>query len=652
MTDMPEKTVPIQVAASVYESEENLYTQEMSTTECVFNVSVNSDPGDPNSTAEAMKSADWKHWREGVFDEYDNFTKRAAWKSTPRPKGRKVLRTKNVYKKKLFAITKLLRYKVRNCVLGYEQIPGVDYTESYAAVVADQTIRTALGISLFYKFLGMSIEQMTKAVEVCKEEAGDEWVLADVLDVEAAFLNATLEEEVYIEIPELYYEYCKARGIEPPPEGYVFKLRMDQYGLVQVARAWVKRFQWIITRKELGMKQCKTDPCLFVKHDKNGRLILWAVTYIDDVVYGGLKCETVNLKKQVTEYVTITEIGKLDVHLGVHYALKADKLGPYFECSMEKYIQSMCSEFEEHIGKEVRDYATPAAPGSNLLANEGEEIDTSGYRKFTGKTLFAVKKVLPDAGNAVRELSMHLANPGTQQWKAAARVMVHLKHQYVPIKLRRPLDLRVRRHVDTDWASDRNDRKSITSLLTAIGFVCLVNWQCKKQNTVALSSTEAELYGESSAAQDVMFETNMLDEMLGKAVRPSIVYGDNMGAIFLARNLAVGQRTKHIDIRTRFITNLVESKQIEMEHVRSESNPADAASKNCKEATHVKHAANIYNGTFHPTIGEGVESTDYVRPYGGKRDSGRATKSNGTDGSGTETANDSFRSDSDELETD
>jgi hypothetical protein len=458
-----------------------------------------------------------------------------------------------------------------------------------------------------------------------------------------------LEEEVYIEIPELYYEYCEARGIEPPPKGYVFKLMMGQYGLVQVARAWVKRFQWIITREKLGMKQCKTDPCLFVKHDKNNRLILWAVTYIDDVVYGGLKSETIKLKKQVTEYVTITEIGKLDVHLGVNYMLKADDLGPYFECSMEKYIQSMCREFETHVGKEVRDYATPAAPGSNLLANEAEEIDTSGYRKFVGKALFAVKKVLPDTGNAVRELSMHLSNPGTQQWKAVGRVMGHLKYHYQPIKLRRPLDLRVRSHVDTDWASDRNDRKSITSLLTAIGFVCLVNWQCKKQNTVALSSTEAELYGESSASQDVMFETNMLDEMLGKAVRPSIIYGDNMGAIFLARNLAVGQRTKHIDIRTRFITNLVETKQIEMEHVRSESNPADAASKNCKEGTHVKHANNIYNGTFHHAIGEGVESNGNVRPHRGKRDSVKATESNGTHASKTETADDSFGSDSDEL---
>ena len=132
------------------------------------------------------------------------------------------------------------------------------------------------------------------------------------------------------------------------------------------------------------------------------------------------------------------------MHLGVHYLLNVDKLGPYFECSMEKYVQSMCDEFEKHVEKGTSDYTTPAAPGSNLLANEGEATDISGYRKDVGKTLFAVKKVVSDAGNAVRELSMHLANPGTQQCKALARVMGHLKHHYTPIKLRRPLDLRVR----------------------------------------------------------------------------------------------------------------------------------------------------------------------------------------------------------------
>ena len=95
------------------------------------------------------------------------------------------------------------------------------------------------------------------------------------------------------------------------------------------------------------------------------------------------------------------------------------------------------------MGKDVCNYTTPAAPGNNLLVNEGEATGTSGYRQYVVKTLFAVKKVMLDVGNDVRELSMHLANPGAQQWKALARVMGHLKHHYMPIKLRRPLDLRV-----------------------------------------------------------------------------------------------------------------------------------------------------------------------------------------------------------------
>ena len=56
------------------------------------------------------------------------------------------------------------------------------------------------------------------------------------------------------------------------------------------------------------MKQCKDDPYIFIIHDRDGRLTLWAVTYIDDVVYGGLKSEKDNLKKRVTEDVTIVKI--------------------------------------------------------------------------------------------------------------------------------------------------------------------------------------------------------------------------------------------------------------------------------------------------------------------------------------------------------
>ena len=102
----------------------------------------------------------------------------------------RILKTKNVFKTKLNAITKEIRHKVHNCVKGYEQIPGhrnihhsgKGYNDSYH-----------VGISLYY------------STQV------DKWETAQLLDVEVAFLNAPLPKSVYIELPDLFHEYCKSR---------------------------------------------------------------------------------------------------------------------------------------------------------------------------------------------------------------------------------------------------------------------------------------------------------------------------------------------------------------------------------------------------------------------------------------------------------
>jgi len=71
-----------------------------------------------------------------------------------------------------------VRFKAWFVVKGFGQVPGVDFTESYSPVANDTTIRTALAFALHKG-----------------------WIV-DTVDVEAAFLNATLEEDVYMEFPE------------------------------------------------------------------------------------------------------------------------------------------------------------------------------------------------------------------------------------------------------------------------------------------------------------------------------------------------------------------------------------------------------------------------------------------------------------------
>jgi hypothetical protein len=192
----------------------------------------------------------------------------------------------------------------------------------------------------------------------------------------------------------------------------------------------------------------------------------------------------------------------------------------------------------------------------------------------------------------------------------------YLKHHYRPMKFRAPKELRVIAMFDSDWATDKNDRRSIASYLTTIGGTALVNWQSKKQQTVALSSCESETMAGTVCAQDVLFTMNLLEELVGdKLLKPSYIYGDNVASLFLAQNNSVSQRTKHIDIRYHFMNELVESKCFELRHVRTEENTSDINSKNTKVDIHKKMADRMYSGLVVAQVeGDDGEESDAETP--------------------------------------
>ena len=74
-----------------------------------------------------------------------------------------------------------------------------------------------------------------------------------------------------------------------------------------------------------------------------------------------------------------------------------------------------------------------------------------------------------------------------------------------------------------------------------------MNWSSKKQQTVTLSSTEAEHVALAECAQESKFENMLMEEILGRD-KPAKIYKDNTGTIFLVKNQQVGARTKHIDV--------------------------------------------------------------------------------------------------------
>ena len=129
--------------------------------------------------------------------------------------------------------------------------------------------------------------------------------------------------------------------------------------------------------------------------------------------------------------------------------------------------------------------------------------------------------------------------------------------------------------IDSDWAGDKDTRKSVSGYLL---FVCsvLVSWRSKAQQAIALSSTESEWYSLVEAVKEVPFIVQVLLFMGVKVELPAKVKVDNMGAVYMSESTTSSMRTRHIDTQYKYVTSLQEQGLIKVEFVKSEDNCSDS----------------------------------------------------------------------------
>jgi hypothetical protein len=101
---------------------------------------------------------------------------------------------------------------------------------------------------------------------------------------------------------------------------------------------------------------------------------------------------------------------------------------------------------------------------------------------------------------------------------------------------------------------------------------------------VATSSGEAEYMAASDVLREVMWITQLLEELDYKCERPSIIFIDNQAAKAMAENDVMKDKSKHIDIKYHFIREAVKEKRVEMKWVSTKQQLADILTKGVKEA--------------------------------------------------------------------
>ena len=139
---------------------------------------------------------------------------------------------------------------------------------------------------------------------------------------------------------------------------------------------------------------------------------------------------------------------------------------------------------------------------------------------------------------------------------------------------------------DADFAGCKTDRKSTSGTCHFLGR-SLVSWCCKNQNSVSLSTTEAEYIVVGLACAQVLWMQQMLSDY-GITLTKSPILCDNNSAICISKNPVLHSRTKHIDVRHHFIRDHIDKEHVSVEYCPTGHQIADIFTKPLKEDDYVK----------------------------------------------------------------
>ena len=351
------------------------------------------------------------------------------------------------------------------------------------------------------------------------------------------------------------------------------QLRRSMYGNVDAALRWLREFTNFLV-SECGFQACRTDPCILYLRE-NGVLKIVMTIHVDDSLCAGSKKDLQILYEKIRTKYKITTLGEITKYLGVCYSWKTDNKGErYVVASMKRNAEEIIAYYEKVTGTKAKIAKTPGLQNSVLEKNEEEILMLDEYRSLVGKLLFYAVKVAPDCANAVRDLARHMSNPGTMHWKAMQRVVGYLVGKKLHgLVMRKPNSLIPINYCDASYG-----KKSVSGMIGTLGGL-MTSWCSRTIKTTTLSSTESEYVALSECGQELKFVCMLLEE-IGISKFPGIIYEDNEGAIFLAKNQQVGMRTKHIDVRYHFIRDLVRDNFLDLRYVTSEDNYADIMTKN------------------------------------------------------------------------
>ncbi|KAJ9542758.1 hypothetical protein OSB04_029264 [Centaurea solstitialis] len=376
-----------------------------------------------------------------------------------------------------------------------------------------------------------------------------------------AFLHGELKEEVYVSQPE---------GFEKVGEqGKVYKLEKALYGLRQAPRAWNIKLDGIL--REMGFQRCLHESTVYTKVSR-GEYIIVAV-YVDDLFVTGTCHEiTSQFKSMMSSKFEMSDLGLLTYYLGIEVSQEND-------CVTIKQASYAVKILKEAGMEECNAAQCPMEPRLKLLKAEDEpEVEATHYRRVVGCLRYLLH-TRPDLAYSVGVVSRYMQSPRESHARAVKQILRYLRGTIsLGIRYERCDELKLLGYSDSSHNVDADDGRSTTGHIFFLG-KSPISWCSQKQDTVALSSCEAEFMAATSAACQAVWLRELLAEVTRLKKQKVLIRIDNKSTIALSKNPVFHGRSKHIHTRFHFIRERVENEQVEVEHVAGDSQVADSLTK-------------------------------------------------------------------------
>ncbi|KAF8735734.1 GAG-pre-integrase domain, partial [Rhizoctonia solani] len=483
----------------------------------------------PTTFEEACAGPDWLLWMPAFNKEINTFWDKGVWSFAQRPEDNSlVVDLRLVFTIKHDKQGKPHTYKVQIVAKGFTQQPGKNYNFTNSPTPSLDIICTTMAAA---------VKQNLKIHQI---------------NVQSAFLNALLDEEIYMEMPPGY------KHPNYPRDKFVMRLHKAVYGLKQLPRMFNIAYSEQLC--SIGYVPHPTEPCVFCCKEYSNNCEgeynpqIKSYTYLGIYVNDLMVCATAEVletvKSEIMAIFPSQDLGQIQHFMGMKVDYNQSKRT--LKISMPDYIRQLAIQFGLKKAAPKRDPIS-ATHGLKRGPRVTNPAALSFYATAMGALLWPALTVCPKIAFTVLLLSSanhFFTKPHLNAIKHLIVYLANLANNGITYNGRQKFIKYT--FANANWGSDYDGKQKSQSGYVVMLAGGAIAWASKRQHLVALSTKEAKFYAVSEAIVATLTTQQNLRGLGYKLDTPTIVFNDNQGLIATFSDPLTDPRPKHIDIKFNF----------------------------------------------------------------------------------------------------